>query len=87
MLPTPLYFHSASVTSDGCMYVFGGVNNKDERSSALYEVLLDVAPLVKLCFEAIWKLVGPKHHNPKFYMKYGLPSSFLKRAFQDFPAG
>lgn len=75
------------MTPDGCMYIFGGVNNKDERSSALYKVWLDVAPLVKLCFEAIWKLVGPKHHNPKFYMQHGVPSSLLKRAFQDFPAG
>ncbi|KAG6448387.1 hypothetical protein O3G_MSEX005444 [Manduca sexta] len=34
VLPHPLYFHSSAVTSYGCMYVFGGIEPKDDATSS-----------------------------------------------------
>lgn len=48
-----LYFHSASVTSEGCMYVFGGVSSGGERNNALTRVWLDVPTLRTICLNKL----------------------------------
>ncbi|VVC92686.1 kelch domain-containing protein 10 homolog [Leptidea sinapis] len=56
VLPHPLYFHSATVTSSGCMYVFGGIEPKEDatcRNNKLYKVWLCVPKLSEICWEAL----------------------------------
>ncbi|XP_037778677.1 kelch domain-containing protein 10-like [Penaeus monodon] len=53
--PVPLYFHSAAVTEDGCMYMFGGVKNLEEnkRTARITKVWLSVGKLRDMCWEAL----------------------------------
>ncbi|KAJ2952939.1 hypothetical protein O0L34_g7310 [Tuta absoluta] len=56
LLPNPLYFHSSTVTSDGCMYVFGGIEPKERaasRNNVLYKVWLCIPKLSEICWEAL----------------------------------
>jgi hypothetical protein len=56
VLPNPLYFHSSTVTSYGCMYVFGGIEPKEEatsRNNVLYKVWLCIPKLSEICWEAL----------------------------------
>ncbi|KAM3963037.1 scruin like at the midline [Aphomia sociella] len=56
VLPYPLYFHSSTVTSYGCMYMFGGIESKDNntnRNNTMYKVWLCIPSLVEICWEAI----------------------------------
>lgn len=56
VLPHPLYFHSSAVTSYGCMYVFGGIEPKDDASSRnniLYKVWLCIPSLSEICWDAL----------------------------------
>lgn len=59
VLPHPLYFHSSTVTSQGCMYVFGGIEPKDDatsRNNILYKVWLCIPKLSEICWEAMLHL-------------------------------
>uniref|UniRef100_A0A0P4WED7 Kelch domain-containing protein 10 n=1 Tax=Scylla olivacea TaxID=85551 RepID=A0A0P4WED7_SCYOL len=51
----PLYFHSAAVTEEGCMYIFGGVKDltQNTRSAYINKVWLGVARLRDMCWEAL----------------------------------
>ncbi|CAG9783896.1 unnamed protein product [Diatraea saccharalis] len=56
VLPNPLYFHSSTVTSYGCMYVFGGIEPKEDatsRNNILYKVWLRIPKLSEICWEAM----------------------------------
>lgn len=56
VLPHPLYFHSSTVTSYGCMYVFGGIEPKDndtDRNNTMYKVWLCIPSLTEICWEAL----------------------------------
>lgn len=54
VLPEPVYFHSAGVTSSGLMVVHGGVVQIDtRRSSKVFAVWLQVPPLKELCWQAL----------------------------------
>lgn len=56
VLPHPLYFHSSTVTSYGCMYVFGGIEPKDNetrRNNNLYKVWLCIPQLSEMCWDAL----------------------------------
>ncbi|XP_053625859.1 kelch domain-containing protein 10 homolog [Plodia interpunctella] len=56
VLPHPLYFHSSAVTSTGCMYVFGGIEpreNATSRNNILYKVWLCIPSLSEICWEAL----------------------------------
>ncbi|XP_013194616.1 kelch domain-containing protein 10 homolog [Amyelois transitella] len=56
VLPRPLYFHSSAVTPEGCMYVFGGIEPRDDatcRNNILYKVWLCIPSLTEICWEAL----------------------------------
>jgi len=54
ILPEPVYFHSAAVTSSGLMLVHGGVVQIDtRRSSKVFAVWLCVPPLKQLCWQTL----------------------------------
>lgn len=83
MLPNPLYFHSSTVTSSGCMYIFGGIEPKNEatsRNNILYKVWLCIPKLSEICFEALM------HFHPnldqldnKTLLNIGIPKYLVKR--------
>lgn len=54
--PRQLYFHSSTVTPEGCMYTFGGIQYEDRvtaRSDKLYKVWLRVPELLEICWEGM----------------------------------
>ena len=57
VLPHPTYFHSAAVTPEGCMYVFGGIErigeNQDERTNNVLRMWLVIPSLEKLCWKSL----------------------------------
>lgn len=56
VLPHPLYFHSSAGTSFGCMYVFGGIEPKEEsacRNNKLYKAWLCIPKLTEICWDAL----------------------------------
>lgn len=83
MLPHPLYFHSSAVTSTGCMYVFGGIEPKEDatsRNNIMYKVWLCLPKLSEICWEAML------HFHPNLdqvdsrtLLNIGIPSHFVQR--------
>lgn len=83
VLPHPLYFHSSTVTSYGCMYVFGGIEPKEDatsRNNILYKVWLCVPKLSEICWEALL------HFHPNLdqvdsrsLLNIGVPGHFVQR--------
>ena len=62
-LPRPTFFHSAAVTSEGCMYIFGGVEwiaeDEGERTNNVLKMWLVVPSLETLCWEALCDTIPP----------------------------
>lgn len=53
-LPHKLFFHDATVTREGCMYIFGGIRKQDGlRTRQLYKMWIKVPSLKATCIEAI----------------------------------
>jgi len=54
-LPTPVYFHAMTVSDEGKMIMFGGVDDieKNTRTSAVYSAWLQVPSLRSMCWEAV----------------------------------
>ena len=56
-LPHPTYFHSAAVTKEGCMYIFGGIErigeDRDERTNNVFKMWLVIPTLERLSWEAL----------------------------------
>ncbi|CAH1645954.1 unnamed protein product [Spodoptera littoralis] len=83
ILPHPLYFHSSAVTSTGCMYVFGGIEPKEDatsRNNIMYKVWLCLPKLSEICWEALL------HFHPNLdqvdsrtLLNIGIPSHFVQR--------
>lgn len=83
VLPHPLYFHSSTVTSYGCMFVFGGIelkDNENRRNNILYKVWLCVPKLSEICWEAL------QHFYPSMdqvdrsaLLNVGIPRHFVDR--------
>lgn len=83
VLPHPLYFHSSAVTSSGCMYVFGGIEPKEDaasRNNILYKVWLCLPKLSEMCWEALL------HFHPNLdqvdarsLLNIGVPIHFVQR--------
>lgn len=87
VLPNPLFFHSSTVTSNGCMYIFGGIEPKNEatsRNNILYKVWLCIPKLSEICFEALL------HFHPhldqldnKTLLNTGIPRHLVQRMHPD----
>lgn len=82
-LPNPLYFHSSSVTTSGCMYIFGGIEPKNDlagRNNVLYKVWVTIPKLSEICFEALLNY----HPNldqvdKKALLRIGIPKHLVHR--------
>ncbi|XP_078344080.1 kelch domain-containing protein 10-like [Oculina patagonica] len=83
VLPYCVYFHSATVTPSGCMYVFGGVktlnSSEDTRSNDIFKLWLTCPPLAERCWEVITNGLQRKITFPTDLKKLGIPQHFLDR--------
>ncbi|XP_050418005.1 kelch domain-containing protein 10 [Patella vulgata] len=84
-LPEPLYFHRASVSPSGFMYLFGGVLPSGQRSNQIYRWRIPhhISPLSELCWETVtrnFKSID-KETQLCLEMYYGIPNRFTERIF------
>lgn len=83
VLPNPLYFHSSTVTSQGCMYVFGGIEPKEDaasRNNILYKVWLCIPKLSEICWEAMLHLYPTLDSMPRArLLDMGIPVHLVDR--------
>ena len=54
-LPKPVYFHASTLTKDGQLIIFGGVDNIEEnrRTDKVFSVWLEPPSLRAMCMEAV----------------------------------
>lgn len=78
-----MYFHSATVTPSGCMYVFGGVkalnSNEDTRSNDIFKLWLTWPSLAERSWEVITSCLLGKTAIVPDLKKLGIPQHFLDR--------
>lgn len=83
VLPHPLYFHSSTVTSYGCMYIFGGIEHKDNeniRNNTMYKVWLCIPKLSEICWEAMLSFYPSIDHvDRSTLLNVGIPRHFVDR--------
>lgn len=82
ILQLPVYFHSADITPDGCMYVFGGVTKVDDvRTNCVQRIWLTLPSLQELC----WENMCSKFDMNKLQRKrselfeIGIPMHYIER--------
>lgn len=79
-LPVPVYFHTADVTSEGCLYIFGGVCRiDDERTNCLQKIWFSIPTLKTLAWSALTDAVDTDLlvHNKETVIHFGIPSYLL----------
>lgn len=83
VLPYPVYFHSATVTPSGCMYVFGGVktlnSSEDIRSNDIFKVWLTQPSLAERCWAVVTACFQDKQTFLLEAKQLGIPQHFLER--------
>lgn len=82
-LPYKLYFHDATSTRNGCMYLFGGTTHTQNRTNDLFKMWTKIPKLKEICWEAI------VHYCPKLttidsnkLIENGIPIEFVNRAIR-----
>lgn len=82
-LPKSLFFHAATVTPEGCMYVFGGIEPKHDtttRNNNLFKVWLCIPKLSEMCWEAIlYYNQNLAQRDKAALINEGFPLRFLDR--------
>jgi len=80
-LPTPVYFHAVTISEEGQLFVFGGVDNiaENTRTNKVYSAWLRVPSLRCLCWEAM------KHYIPNIadvqpdkLRELGVPGDYIE---------
>ncbi|XP_041977708.1 kelch domain-containing protein 10 homolog [Aricia agestis] len=83
VLPYPLYFHSSTVTSYGCMYIFGGIESKEfaaSRNNILYKMWLCIPKLSEICWEALLASYPSLDQvSQENLINIGIPRHFIHR--------
>ncbi|XP_028162153.1 kelch domain-containing protein 10 homolog [Ostrinia furnacalis] len=87
ILPRPLYFHGSSVTSYGCMYMFGGIEPNDDivdRNNTMYKVWVCIPKLSEICWEAMLSLHPNLHELDRpTLLNLGIPLHLVDRLHSD----
>lgn len=79
-LRTSLFFHDACITSDGAMYIFGGITTNTSRTNNLYKMWVTIPKLSVIAWEAILHYVPRIHRSPKsVLLERGVPKHFVDR--------
>ncbi|XP_020290298.1 kelch domain-containing protein 10 homolog isoform X2 [Pseudomyrmex gracilis] len=83
ILPSPVYFHSAALTPEGRMYIFGGivkVNNEVQRTNAVYSAWLTIPKLSEICWQALNHYYpNLRNMSPRKLLRIGIPLRFVQR--------
>lgn len=79
-LQTSLFFHDACITSDGCMYIFGGITTNTSRTNNLYKMWVTIPKLSVIAWESLLHYFPRIHQAPKnFMLEKGVPMHFVNR--------
>ncbi|XP_050098285.1 kelch domain-containing protein 10 homolog [Anopheles aquasalis] len=85
-LPFPLFFHDASITSEGCMYIFGGIkfyNNVNVRTHLLYKMWTKIPSLSSIAWDALLHYIPDIHSRTKEQLlEIGIPRHFVNRVHE-----
>lgn len=83
VLPFPRFFHSAAVTSKGCMYIFGGVQHlKDNvlaRTNDVFKMWLVIPSLLELSWEMVCEIYPVSTSSFKSLASVGVPRYLISR--------
>lgn len=81
----PLFFHDATVTRAGCVYIYGGITcnintNITKRTTNMYKIWMTIPKLSEMCIEAL-NFYAPrlKESSVEDLMKLGVPPPFVDR--------
>ncbi|KFB48395.1 AGAP005004-PA-like protein [Anopheles sinensis] len=82
-LPHPSFFHDAATTSDGCMYIFGGItfnNNTNVRTNTLLKMWTTIPRLSVIAWEALLHYIpGLPSRSKEELLEAGIPRQFVSR--------
>ncbi|XP_015599088.1 kelch domain-containing protein 10 isoform X2 [Cephus cinctus] len=83
----PVYFHSASITPEGCMYSFGGVirnGHQTRRSDTVLAVWLKIPKLTEISWLALNHYCkNLKDMSKSDLLLLGIPLNFVQRLIDD----
>jgi Galactose oxidase, central domain len=83
VFPNPLYFHSSSVTPEGCMYTFGGIQlgrENTSRTNKLYKLWLCIPKLSEISWESLlYYYPNLVNEDRSKLLKAGIPVRFVDR--------
>jgi len=89
-MPSPLSFHAASLTSEGCMYIFGGVTSikRGVRTNKVFKIWLKIPKLTEMCWDVLLRYNSNlKKLKRDALMDIGIPYDFAKRVHPSPPSG
>ncbi|KAJ8301763.1 hypothetical protein KUTeg_020750 [Tegillarca granosa] len=81
-LQIPVYFHSADVTPEGCMYVFGGVCKYDNvRTNGIQRIWLQIPSLQEIVWDKMCSSLDMESlsADKNYLFHLGIPMHFLDR--------
>lgn len=79
-LPTSLFFHDACISSDGAMYIFGGITTNSTRTNDLYKMWVTIPKLSSIAWNALVHYLPRIYKAPKGLMlEKGVPLEFVQR--------
>ncbi|XP_023339632.1 kelch domain-containing protein 10 [Eurytemora carolleeae] len=76
ILPNPVYFHASTLTKDGQLIIFGGVDNIEEnrRTDKVFSVWLEPPSLRAMCMEAVQHYIpNLSTMSPDIIRELGIP--------------
>ncbi|XP_059614073.1 kelch domain-containing protein 10 homolog [Phlebotomus argentipes] len=83
----PLFFHDATVTRSGCVYIYGGITcnvltnaTRIKRTTNMYKIWMAIPKLSEMCIEAL-NFYAPrlKDSSTEELIKLGVPPPFVER--------
>jgi hypothetical protein len=81
-LPTPVYFQATTLSEDGQLFMFGGVDSIEEntRTDKIYSVWLQPPSLRSICWESIqYYIPNISSIKPGHLRELGIPENYLRR--------
>ncbi|XP_066593743.1 kelch domain-containing protein 10 homolog [Prorops nasuta] len=84
VLPRPVYFQSAALSKEGCMYTFGGIvktnNNEFERTDDVHSTWLVIPKLSEICLQALsFYYLKMWNKSREELLELGIPLRFVER--------
>lgn len=75
-----IFFHDSCITSDGCLYTFGGITTNGQRTNSLYKIWVKIPKLSAIAWESLLHYYPNIARAPKNYMlEKGVPQNYADR--------